>query len=83
MAAERKRIYMVKRTLVERCFYDPDVSMSAASGYPSPLLTRREYEQAVRADHGTPRRYLAGCRCELCATKGNKRFAHRLRVSRR
>lgn len=42
---------------------------------PPCVLTRTEYRAALRADHGTPRRYLSGCRCDRCSTPGNHRFA--------
>lgn len=38
-------------------------------------LTRREWAAACKADHGTARRFLAGCRCSLCDTPGARRFA--------
>lgn len=41
------------------------------------ILSREEYDAASRADHGTVRRYLSGCRCDLCDTPANHRFQDR------
>ena len=49
-------------------------------------LTRSEYLEALKADHGTARRFLAGCRCPRCDRPGHRRFARmlpRLRPSER
>ena len=41
------------------------------------VLSRAEYDSTSRADHGTIRRFLAGCRCPRCETPGNYRFLDR------
>lgn len=41
------------------------------------LLSASEYRAALRADHGTLRRFLAGCRCPRCDRPAHHRFAKR------
>jgi hypothetical protein len=46
-------------------------------------LTKTEYRSALHADHGTVRRFLAGCRCTLCDRPAYRRFSNRDRAKRR
>ena len=47
------------------------------------LLSKDEYRSALRAEHGTLRRFLAGCRCPLCDRPAHHRFAKRDALSSR